>query len=66
MKKKQIYLKMHNKYSFQGKEKNNHSHHLLKIQNLIENSNKYNETSKHKGSKNFMGKKNISFTEDKM
>ena len=48
---------MHNKYSFQGKEKSNHSHHLLKIQNLIENSNKYNETSKHKGSKNFKGRK---------
>lgn len=54
------------KYYFQGKEKDNHSHHFKKIQNLIENSNKYNETSKHKGSKNFKGKKNISFTEDKM
>ena len=53
-------------YSFQGKEKDNHSHHFLEIQNLIESSNKYNETSKHKGNKNFKGKKNISFTEDKL
>ena len=44
-------------YSFQGKEKDNHSHHFLEIQNLIESSNKYNETSKHKGVRISRGRK---------
>lgn len=35
MKKKQIYLKMHNKYSFQEKKKNNHSYYLLKFKILL-------------------------------